>query len=152
MSATNADKLLHAVEPRAARSSRAAIWTGRFLSAFGVLFLAFDAVTKLLEVPQVIEATNRIGFPLAAVPAIAVLELALLTFYLLPRTAVIGAILWTGYLGGAVAIHVRAGSPLFETLFPIYTAAFLWAGLWLRDRRVSSMWARVLTGEPGYQP
>jgi hypothetical protein len=67
--------------------------------------------------------------------------------YLIPRTAVLGAILWTGYLGGAIAIHLRVGNPLFShTLFPIYVAAFLWAGLWLRDRRV-----RALTASPSSQ-
>ena len=63
-----------------------------------------------------------------------------LVTYVIPRTSVLGAVLWTGYLGGAVAIHVRAGSPLFShTLFPIYVAAFLWGGLWLRDRRVRAL-------------
>jgi hypothetical protein len=66
----------------------------------------------------------------------------LLALYLIPRTAPIGAILWTGYLGGAIASHVRAGNPLFtHMLFPIYIAALLWAGLWLRDRRVGALWA-----------
>jgi hypothetical protein len=126
--------------PRNATRSSKAIWTGRFLSGLAVLFLAFDAAIKVLELPFAVEATVRIGYPATTIVGIGLLELACLAVYLIPRTALLGAVLWTGYLGGAIATHLRIGSPLFtHVLFPVYVAALLWAGLWLRDRRVDAL-------------
>lgn len=115
--------------------SMRARWLGRILSGLAVLFLLFDATVKLLELPVTVEATTHLGYPESVMIPIGLIEVACLVAYLVPRASVLGAILWTGYLGGAVATHVRVGSPLFsQTLFPIYVAALLWGGLWLRDR------------------
>src|SRR5215468_8365268 len=122
-----------------------AIWVGRILSGLAALFLTLDAVVKLLMLPIALEANSQLGYPPSVIPVLGLIEIACLGVYLFPRTAVLGAILWTGYLGGAVATHVRVGNPLFsQTLFPIYVAGLLWAGLWLRDRRV-----HVLIESPG---
>ena len=119
-----------------------ALWPGRTLSGLAVLFLTFDAVVKLMELPMAVEATVALGYPVDVIQAIGLIEIVCLVLYLVPRTAVLGAILWTGYLGGAVATHVRVGSPLVgQTLFPVYVATLLWAGLWLRDRRVRALLA-----------
>jgi hypothetical protein len=97
---------------------------------------------KVLALPPAIEGTLQLGYPANTIVGIGLLQLVCLAAYLIPRTALIGAVLWTGYLGGAIATHVRVGSPLLtHTLFPIYVATFLWAGLWLRDRRVDALLA-----------
>ena len=120
--------------------SRKQIWTGRILSGLAVLFLAFDTAMKLFEVPVAIEGTKQLGYQPSVIFTLGVIQLVCLIAYVVPRTAVFGAILWTGYLGGAVATHVRAGNPLFShILFPVYVAALLWLGLWLRDRRVRAL-------------
>jgi hypothetical protein len=120
-----------------------AIWSGRILSALAVLFLVLDASVKLLGLPLAMEATKQLGYSADSIFGIGLVECILLALYLIPRTAPLGVLLWTGYLGGAIATHVRIGSPLFShILFPIYVAAFLWAGLWLRDRRVGALLAR----------
>lgn len=122
-----------------ARSAKA-LWAGRVLSGIAVLFLTFDTAIKLLQLPVAVEGTMALGYPESAVFTIGAIELACLIAYLIPRTSVLGAVLWTGYLGGAIATHVRAESPLFShTLFPIYIAALLWGGLWLRDRRTRAL-------------
>src|SRR5205823_2168452 len=91
----------------------------------------------LLSFPTRRSSDLQLGYPASVVFGLGVLQLACLVVYLVPRTSVLGAVLWTGYLGGAVATHVRVGNPLFShTLFPIYVATFLWAGLWLRDERL----------------
>jgi hypothetical protein len=83
---------------------------------------------------------RELGYPESAVFWLGIVELLCLAVYLVPRTAVSGAALWTGYLGGAVASQVRVGNPLFShTLFPVYVAALLWAGLWLRDERLRAL-------------
>ncbi|XXT19532.1 DoxX family protein [Sorangium sp. So ce429] len=125
---------------RDAARSRKALWAGRILSGLAVLFLAFDAVGKLLQPREVVEGTTSLGYPASVIFPLGVVQLVCLAFYLVPRTAVLGAVLWTGYLGGAIATHVRIGNPLLtHTLFPIYVAALLWGGLWLRDRRLRSI-------------
>ncbi len=125
----------HRIEP-----SRRASLVGRILSGLAVLFLSFDASIKLLMLAPAVEATIQLGYPVSAIRGIGILEVICLAAYLLPRTSVLGAVLWTGYLGGAVATHVRVGSPLFShVLFPVYVAALLWGGLWLRDRRLQAI-------------
>jgi hypothetical protein len=121
--------------------SRAAVWTGRGLSALGAVFLAFDASVKVLALPIAADATAKLGWPVDVMLMIGAIEIVCLVAYLIPRTAPLGAILWTGYLGGAVATHVRVGNPPFETIFPIIVAAILWTGLWLRDHRVRALTA-----------
>ncbi len=121
-------------------ASRKAVWTGRVLSGLAVLFLLFDAGVKVLEHPMAVQGTAELGYPQAVIFGLGTLQLVCLAVYLVPRTAALGAVLWTGYFGGAVATHVRIGHPLFShVLFPVYVAALLWAGLWLRDERLRSV-------------
>lgn len=116
------------------------LWTGRTLSTFAVLFLAFDTFGKLFKIPQVVEGTVQLGYAESAIVVIGIIELVCLLAYVIPQTAVFGAILLTGYLGGAVATHIRIGNPLFtHILFPIYVAAFIWGGLYLRERRLGQL-------------
>jgi hypothetical protein len=104
------------------------------------LFLAWDAAVKLVRNPVAIEASSALGYSPDTVPALGYLSLVCLGLYLLPRTAVLGAVLMTGYLGGAIATHVRVENPLFtHVLFPVYVATLLWGGLALRDGRVLSL-------------
>src|SRR5262249_3238331 len=90
--------------------SRRALWGGRTMSGFAVLFLLFDASVKVLQLPIAVEATTQLGYTTNVLFWLGLLELACLAVYLVPRTAVLGAVLWTGYLGGAVATHVRVGN------------------------------------------
>ena len=120
--------------------TRFQLWSGRTLSALAVLFLTFDATIKLLQLPVAVEGTKKLGYPGNVVFVLGVIQLICLIVYLIPRTAVLGAILWTGYLGGAVATHVRVADPLFtHILFPTYVAALLWGGLWLREPRLRAL-------------
>lgn len=107
---------------------------GRFLSGFAVLFLLFDSAAKLVRAQAVLDATTQLGYPTDVVVWLGVILLACVITYVIPQTSVLGALLLTGYLGGAVATHVRIGSPLAtHILFPIYLAVFLWGGLLLRE-------------------
>ena len=120
-----------------ASPSRAARWTGRVLSALPAAFLLLDAVMKFVKPEPVLKGTVELGFSESVILPLGVVLLASTLLYLVPRTAVLGAILLTGYLGGAVCTHVRVGNPLFShVLFPVYVGALLWLGLWLRDVRV----------------
>ena len=111
-------------------------WTGRTLSVLAVAFFLFDASLKLAGHPAVTEASLHLGLPVTLSPSIGLLLLACTVVYCVPRTAVLGAVLLTGYLGGAVLTHVRVGDPLFShILFPVYMGAFVWVGLFLRDAR-----------------
>lgn len=112
-------------------------WFGRVLSAVPILFLTFDVAMKLAHHPAVAEASARLGLPQDLAPVVASILAICLALHVVPRTAVLGAVLLTGYLGGAVLVHLRVGDPLFShTLFPVYIGALLWAGLFLRDARV----------------
>lgn len=123
--------------------SKKAIWTGRVLTGLAALFLAFDGTYKLVASAEAAAATAELGWRLETLRGLGVLQLVCLALYLVPRTAPIGALLWTGYLGGAIATHLRIGNPwATHTLFPIYVAVFIWGGLWLRDRRVRALFAR----------
>ncbi len=111
--------------------------TGLVLAALAVLFLLFDGVTKVILVQPVVDSMAELGYPVGHARGIGVLLLCCLTLYVIPRTALLGAILLTGYLGGAVATHVRVENPLFShTLFPAYVGILVWAGLYLRDARL----------------
>src|SRR5688500_5753101 len=100
-------------------SSSRALWAGRILSGIAVLFLAADTLGHLLGVRQVVEATVQLGFAPEHVLVLGLIELGCLVLYLIPRTALLGAVLWTGYFGGAIATHLRMDNPLFShTLFP----------------------------------
>jgi len=122
--------------------SQANKWTGRTLSAIAILFLSFDIVLKLMQHPMAVQGTKQLGYPAGMILPLGVIELIALILYLIPRTSLFGVILWTGYLGGAVATHVRIGDPLFShILFPTYVAALLWGGLVLRDARFRALLA-----------
>lgn len=113
--------------------SKGIVWTGRVLTILSVLFMLFDAFGKFAKPPQVTEAFVRLGLPLSTSISIGVLLLVSTLLYAIPRSAVLGAVLLTGYLGGAVAIQLRAGSPAFETTFPVLFGIIIWAGIYLRD-------------------
>ena len=115
------------------------MWTGRTLSGLTVLFMLFDAVGKFMMPPQVVEACARLGIPLSQAASIGVLLLVSTIIYAIPRTAVLGAVLLTGYLGGAVAIQMRAGSATFETVFPVLFGVIVWAGVYLRDWKLRAV-------------
>ena len=122
----------------------AARWTGRTLSGLAVAFFLFDASLKLVGHPEVTKASLHLGLPLTLSPSIGLLLLACTVVYCVPRTAVLGAVLLTGYLGGAVLTHVRVGDPLFShILFPVYMGAFVWVGLFLRDARARRLFDAV---------
>ncbi len=119
------------------KSVQAKLWTGRILSAFLVLFLLFDAIMKFVKPAPVVEAFAQLGWPLSTASVIGTILLICTALYVIPGTAILGAILLTGYLGGAVAANLRVGNPLFShLLFPVYFGISLWAGLVLRDPRV----------------
>jgi hypothetical protein len=125
---------------RSARGNRKALWAGRIVSGLAAAFMAMDGMVKVLQLPVAVEGTIKLGYPPGIVLRLGLIQVAMLALYLIPRTAVLGAILWTGYLGGAIATHVRLGNPLFShVLSPAYVAAFIWCGLWLRDTRLRAM-------------
>ena len=113
---------------------------GTALTVLVALFLTFDTVMKVLALAPAVKGTAELGYPAASVVWIGAIELVCLVLYLVPRTSVLGALLLTGYLGGAVATHVRVESPLLtHTLFPLYIGAMLWGGLFLRERRLHAL-------------
>ncbi len=117
-------------------------WTGRIVSGLVVAFLLVDGAIKLVPIAVVTETMAQLGWPASDTLArvLGVLTLAGTILYALPRTSVLGAILLTGYLGGAIATHVRVGSPLFShTLFGVYLGLLVWGGLYLRDRRLRAL-------------
>jgi hypothetical protein len=117
--------------------SKKQLWTGRVMSAVVVLFLLFDAIAKLLRVPAVVEGTAKVGYPDSSIQVLGVILLICTLLYAAPPTAVLGAVLLTGYLGGATATHLRIGDPVFShVLFPVYMGAILWAGVLLRRPRL----------------
>lgn len=120
--------------------SNGAIWTGRVLSGLAIVFLLFDGAIKLVPLDIVITTSQQLGIPTELARTLGVLTLACTILYAVPRTSVLGAILLTAYMGGAIYTHVRAGSPLFtHTLFGVYLAVLIWGGLYLRDERVRAL-------------
>jgi len=115
------------------------LWASRIMSGLPALFLLVDGGMKLFKPPVVVEATVQLGYPESAIVGIGVVLLICTILYLIPRTAVLGAILLTGYLGGAVATNVRVSAVLFNIVFPVIIGALLWGGLWLRDRRLQNL-------------
>jgi DoxX-like family len=116
------------------------LWAGRILTGLAVLFLLFDALIKLLKAPFAVAPTVQLGYPETLVRPIGVIELLCLALYVFPPTSILGAVVLTGYLGGAVATHLRVGDPLFShVLFPIYIGLMIWGGLYLRDGRIRTM-------------
>jgi sulfur-carrier protein len=116
------------------------LWTGRILSALTVLFLLLDGAMKILKAQVAVEGTVQLGYPETAVVGIGAALLVATIFYAIPRTALLGAILLTGYLGGAVATNVRVCAPVFtHILFPVYIAVMAWGGIYLRDSRLRAL-------------
>ena len=116
----------------ASQRSGKMIWSGRVLTILTALFMLLDGVMKIVKPPQVLEATARLAYPVSTLTGIGIALIACTSIYLIPRTSILGAILLTGYLGGAVASNVRAGSGWFETIFPALFASLVWAGLEMR--------------------
>jgi hypothetical protein len=113
------------------------LWTGRVLSGLIVLFLLFDSVMKILKLAPAVQGTIQLGYPESVVVGLGIVLLVCTVLYAIPRTAILGAILLTGYLGGAVATQVRVGNPLFGyVLFPVYLGILIWAGIMLREHRL----------------
>jgi hypothetical protein len=123
-----------------AAESRSARLTGRILSGIAVAFLTFDLTFKVFPSSLAIESTGQLGWGAHHLPILGIIQITCLVLYLIPRTAPLGAILWTGYFGGAIATHLRVDNPLLtHTIFPIYVAALVWGGLYLRDARVRAL-------------
>ena len=122
--------------------SNMALWTGCVLSGIVILFLLFDGATKLVPLAVVTDTMQQLGYPPSVETAriLGILTLVCTALYAYPKTSVLGAILLTGYLGGAIYVHVRADSPLFShTLFGVYLGVIMWGGLWLRDPAVRAL-------------
>jgi hypothetical protein len=116
--------------------SKRRLWAGRTLSGLAALFCLMDGTMKLFKPPVVVESTLQLGYPESAIIGIGLVLLACTILYLIPRTAILGAVLLTGYLGGGVATHVRVSGPWFNILFPVFFGCFVWGGLYLRDKRL----------------
>jgi len=115
-------------------------WAGIVVSAVPTLFLLLDAVGKLIKPEPVVTGTIELGYPETVIVPLGILLLICTILYAIPVTSILGAILLTGYLGGAVATHVRVGSPIFtHLLFPIYLGTMIWLGLYLRDIRLRTL-------------
>jgi len=119
--------------------SKKMLWTGRIISALPVLFLLMDGVMKLFKPRVVVEATVQLGYPESVILGLGIVLITCTVLYIIPPTSVLGAILLTGYLGGAVATHVRVGEGLFPVLFPVIVGVLIWGGLYLRDERVRTL-------------
>ncbi len=115
------------------------LWISRTIQGFLLLFLLFDAVTKIIREPHVMEASAQMGFPPAMIAGIGVALLACTIVYVIPRTAILGALLLTAYLGGAVASQVRIAASPFSLVFPILFAILIWSELLLREERLRAL-------------
>ena len=121
------------------RASKGVI-AGRVLSGIAIAFLAADAFFKIFPVKAVIEGTQQLGYPVETIVPIGITLMTCVILYAIPATSVFGAVLLTGYLGGAIATHVRVENPLFShVLFPVYVALLLWGGLYLRESRLAAL-------------
>jgi hypothetical protein len=117
--------------------SKRELWTGRGMSGLSALFLLLDGVMKLIKPAPVVDGTVRLGYPESVIVKLGIVLIICTVLYLIPRTSILGAILLTGYLGGAVATHVRVGDPLFShILFPTYLGLLIWGGLYAREDRL----------------
>jgi len=124
---------------QAAPTSKITLWAGYIISALAILFLAFDSVIKVIQHIEAVRPTTELGYAASLVLPIGIVELVCLVLYAFPRTSVLGAILLTGHLGGAIATHLRAGSSWFQLLFPLIIGALVWGGLYLRDQRLRTL-------------
>jgi DoxX-like family len=120
--------------------SKKTLWTGRIFSGLVAAFLLLDAVMHLMKPAPVVEAFAKLGFPLRLAVTVGIVELVCVVLYVIPRTSILGAILLTGYLGGAIATQLPTGNSLFgEVLFPIYIGVIVWGGIYLRDERLRTL-------------
>lgn len=120
--------------------SKTQLWAGRIISALPVLFLLFDGVIHLTRIAPVVDSFKQLGYPIVLALGLGIIELVCVVLYVVPPTSVLGAILLTGYLGGAVASNLRIGVPLFSNaLFPVYVGVLLWVGLYLRSNLLRAL-------------
>lgn len=126
-------------ENEANRVSKGTLWTGRIISVLIIALMAFDGAAKVMKAAPVLAAAGRLGYPTNTIAGIGVALLVCTALYAIPQTAILGAILLTGYLGGATDANVHAGNPPMATLFPIILGALVWAGLFLRERRLRAL-------------
>jgi hypothetical protein len=118
-------------------NSKGTIWTSRIMSGLVILFMLADSIFKFIQPAEVVQGTIDLGYQSHHIAVMGILGLLSIALYAIPRTAVLGAILLTGYFGGAIATHLRLDNPLFShILFPVYLGVLAWGGLWLRDERV----------------
>jgi hypothetical protein len=121
-------------------TSKKSVWAGRIISGLMTAFMIFDAVIHLMRPAPVVEAFAKLNFPLSLAIPLGIVELVCVVLYVIPSSSILGAILLTGYLGGAVAIQLPTGNSLFgEILFPVYIGVFLWGGIYLRDARLRAL-------------
>jgi hypothetical protein len=125
-------------EAQIAQVSKGTLWAGRIMSGLPALFLLFGGVMDLVKPPAVVAGTLQMGYPESVILGLGIAVLACTILYLIPRTSILGAILLTGYLGGAVATHVRVGENS-KIVFPILFAVLLWGGLYLREARLRAL-------------
>ena len=118
------------------------VWAGNIVSGLGVLFMLMDGAMHLMAPAPVVEAFHQLGVPLSLAVPLGIIELLCVAVYVFPRTSVLGAVLLTGYLGGAVASHVRVGDPVFPVVFPVLIGVLFWGGLFLRDDRLRTLIVR----------
>lgn len=121
------------------QTSKSTIWIGRIVSGLPALFLLVDGAMKLVKPAVVVEATTKLGYSESLIVPIGIILIACTLLYLIPTTSVLGAILLTAYLGGAVATHVRANGDIFPIVFPIIFGALIWLGLYLNDTRLRAL-------------
>ena len=119
--------------------SKGKLWAGRIMGGLPALFLLIDAIMKFVKPAPVVETTVKLGYPESVIIGLGAVLLVSTILYLIPKTAMLGAILLTGYLGGAVATHVRVQAGWFPIVFPVIFGIFLWGGLWLRDERLQKL-------------
>ena len=124
---------------QAVPASNKAVWTGRIIGGMLVLFLLFDSITKVMKASFVLQAMAQSGYPARFAPIIGWTLLICIAFYVIPRTSILGAILLTGYLGGATEANLRAGFPVFMTLIPVVFGILIWGALYLREARLRSL-------------
>jgi hypothetical protein len=123
--------------------SKGRLWTSRIMSGLVILFMLADSIFKFIQPAEVVQATTALGYSAHHIAVIGALGFISIVLYTIPRTAVLGAIILTGYFGGAIATHLRLDNPLFShILFPVYLGVLAWGGLWLRDERVRRMMGR----------
>ncbi len=120
--------------------SKSRLWTARIMSGIVILFMLFDSIGKFFQPVQVVEGTLELGYQAHHIATMGILGLLSIVLYAIPRTSILGAIILTGYFGGAIATHFRLDNPLFShLLFPVYLAILAWGGIWLRNANLRNL-------------